>query len=93
MGRGEARATLGPPDSPQAPRPLIRCTTEAFPLHDNDLDGLPLELAAFLDFYAQRKERMRLRLSKDARYRRARQHAGEQSDFGMTLSATSAEET
>ena len=33
-------------------------------LHDNDLDGLPLDLAAFLDFYAQRKERMRQRLLK-----------------------------
>jgi hypothetical protein len=33
-------------------------------LHDNDLDGLPLDLADFLDFYAQRKERMRERLLK-----------------------------
>ncbi len=32
--------------------------------HDNDLDGLPLDLAAFLDFYGQRKERMRQRLLK-----------------------------
>jgi hypothetical protein len=31
-------------------------------LHDNDLDGLPLDLANFLDYYAQRKERMRARL-------------------------------
>jgi len=33
-------------------------------LHDNDLDDLPLDLAAFLDFYTQRKERMRQRLLK-----------------------------
>lgn len=33
-------------------------------MHDNDLDGLPLDLAAFLDFYNQRKERMRQRLLK-----------------------------
>jgi len=31
-------------------------------LHDNDLDGLPLDLADFLAFYTQRKERMRERL-------------------------------
>ena len=31
-------------------------------LRDNDLDGLPLDLADFLDFYAKRKERMRQRL-------------------------------
>jgi hypothetical protein len=31
---------------------------------DNDLDGLPLDLAAFLDFYNKRKERMRQRLLK-----------------------------
>jgi Protein of unknown function DUF262 len=44
--------------------------TAAFPsadqhsayLHDNDLDGLPLDLAAFLDFYSRRQERMRKRL-------------------------------
>jgi hypothetical protein len=33
-------------------------------LRDNDFDGLPLDLADFLDFYAQRKERMRQRLLK-----------------------------
>ena len=33
-------------------------------LRDNDLDGLPFDLADFLDFYAQRKERMRQRLLK-----------------------------
>jgi hypothetical protein len=33
-------------------------------MHDNDLDGLPLDLAAFLDFYDKRKERMRQRLLK-----------------------------
>jgi hypothetical protein len=33
-------------------------------LRDNDLDGLPLSLADFLDFYAQRRERMRQRLLK-----------------------------
>jgi hypothetical protein len=33
-------------------------------MHDNDLDGLPLDLAAFLNFYDQRKERMRQRLLK-----------------------------
>ncbi|HVA10382.1 MAG TPA: hypothetical protein VNG12_27020 [Acidimicrobiales bacterium] len=33
-------------------------------MHDNDLDSLPLDLAAFLDFYDQRKERMRQRLLK-----------------------------
>ncbi len=46
--------------------------TAAFPsdeqhatyVRDNDLDGLPLDLAAFLGFYAQRKERMRQRLLK-----------------------------
>lgn len=31
-------------------------------LRDNDLDGLPLDLADFLTFYAQRRERMRQRL-------------------------------
>jgi hypothetical protein len=31
---------------------------------DNDLDGLPLDLAAFLNFYDKRKERMRQRLLK-----------------------------
>ena len=31
---------------------------------DNDLDGLSLELANFLDFYAKRKELMRKRLLK-----------------------------
>jgi hypothetical protein len=31
-------------------------------LRDNDLDGLSLDLAHFLDFYAMRKERMRKRL-------------------------------
>jgi hypothetical protein len=46
--------------------------TTAFPsfeqratyIHDNDLDGLPFDLTDFLDFYAQRKERMRQRLLK-----------------------------
>jgi hypothetical protein len=33
-------------------------------LRDNDLDGLPLDLAHFLDFYTLRKERMRQRLLK-----------------------------
>jgi hypothetical protein len=33
-------------------------------IHDNDLDGLPFDLTDFLDFYAQRKERMRQRLLK-----------------------------
>jgi Protein of unknown function DUF262 len=33
-------------------------------VRENDLDGLPLELASFLDFYAERKERMRKRLLK-----------------------------
>jgi hypothetical protein len=33
-------------------------------MHDNDLDGLPLDLATFLDFYNKRKERMRQRLLK-----------------------------
>jgi hypothetical protein len=33
-------------------------------MHDNDLDGLPLDLAAFLDFYDKRKERMQQRLLK-----------------------------
>ena len=31
-------------------------------MHDNDLDGLPVDLVAFLDFYDQRKELMRQRL-------------------------------
>lgn len=31
-------------------------------LRDNDLDGLPFDLADFLKFYAQRRERMRQRL-------------------------------
>jgi len=33
-------------------------------LRDNDLDGLSLDLANFLDYYAKRKERMRKRLLK-----------------------------
>jgi hypothetical protein len=33
-------------------------------LRDNDLDDLPLDLADFLDFFAQRRERMRERLLK-----------------------------
>jgi hypothetical protein len=32
-------------------------------LRDNDLDALPLELTRFLDFYGQRRERMRNRLA------------------------------
>jgi hypothetical protein len=32
-------------------------------LRDNDLDALPLELTQFLDFYCQRRERMRNRLA------------------------------
>ncbi|EFC86850.1 DUF262 domain-containing protein [Parafrankia sp. EUN1f] len=30
---------------------------------DNDLDGLPLDLTSFLDFYEQRRQRMRTRLT------------------------------
>lgn len=33
-------------------------------VHDNDLGGLPLDLADFLTFYAQRRERMQQRLLK-----------------------------
>ena len=33
-------------------------------VRDNDLSGLPLDLADFLTFYAQRRERMRQRLLK-----------------------------
>ncbi|WP_054566299.1 hypothetical protein [Frankia sp. R43] len=29
----------------------------------NDLDGLPLDLTSFLDFYEQRRQRMRTRLT------------------------------
>jgi hypothetical protein len=59
----------GPNVEKQAKRPGDWLTT-AFPsadqssvyLHDDDLDGLPLDLTAFLEFYSQRKERMRKRL-------------------------------
>ncbi|MGH3299344.1 MAG: hypothetical protein ACRDP7_46900 [Trebonia sp.] len=42
------------------PKPEQRATY----LRDNDLDGVSLDIGDFLDFYDQRKERMRQRLLK-----------------------------